>query len=72
MCIFYVLYRVIRALRETPRKATAGVTAGVKKLSFGTTQVAESLSVLVQKGLVVDAKRPNPKQRQKMRAKHTS
>jgi hypothetical protein len=46
---------------------TAAVRVGVRKLSFTSLQVAESVEALVQKGLVVDAKRPNPKQRQKMK-----
>ena len=64
--------RVIQGLQKEPRRVQAGSSAaartGVRKLSFGSLLVAESAEALVQRGLVVDSKRPNPKQRQKMRA----
>jgi hypothetical protein len=45
------------------------VTHGARRLSFNTLLVAESVDALVQRGLVTDSKRPNPKQRKKMKGK---
>jgi hypothetical protein len=45
------------------------VAKGVRRLSFSTLLVAESVDALVQRGLVTDSKRPNPKQRKKMKGK---
>jgi hypothetical protein len=72
ICGCTVGYRVIQELQKDSRRVQAGsasttVRAGVRKLSFSSLQVAESVEALVQRGLVVDAKRPNPKQRQKMK-----
>jgi hypothetical protein len=49
--------------------APAAVTNGVRRLSCSTLLVAESVDALVQRGLVTDSKRPNPKQRKKMKGK---
>lgn len=69
--------RVIEGLRANARKGTAGGAAtggmsGPRRLSFNTLLVAESVDTLVQRGLVVDSKRPNPKQRKKMKQKAAS
>jgi hypothetical protein len=48
---------------------TAAVTHGARRLSFNTLLVAESVDALVQRGLVTDSKRPNPKQRKKLKGK---
>jgi hypothetical protein len=53
--------------------STANASAGgVKRLPFSTLQVVESVEALVQKGLVTDTKRPNPKQRQKLKQQKLS
>jgi hypothetical protein len=49
--------------------APAAVANGARRLSFSTLLVAESVDALVQRGLVTDSKRPNPKQRKKLKGK---
>lgn len=63
--------RVIEALRSNPRRSsnTTTATPALKKLSFSSLVVVESIEGLVQRGVVVDSKRPNPKRRHKMKAK---
>ena len=60
---------MIAALRTSARRAGTSSTPVLKKLSFSTLVVAESVEALVQRGVVTDSKRPNPKQRHKMKAK---
>lgn len=65
-------HRILASLRNKPRLATPSTVKyaiPLKRLSFGTLTVAESVEALVSRGVVTDSKRPNPKQRQKMKLK---
>eukprot|EP01032_Pedospumella_encystans_P008066 gene8066-9613_t len=62
---------IIQSLRTKPRTAipTKPTNPPLKRLSFPVLTVAESVEALVSRGVVTDSKRPNPKQRQKMKQK---
>jgi hypothetical protein len=76
-CSYTGISRLIASIRSQASLAASATGANkppavrpdVKRLSFSLLTVAETVESLVQRGLVTDAKRPNPKQRQKMKAK---
>eukprot|EP01032_Pedospumella_encystans_P008144 gene8144-9700_t len=62
---------ITQSLRTKPRTAIPAKPTNppLKRLSFPVLTVAESVDALVSRGVVTDSKRPNPKQRQKMKQK---